>query len=98
MLKTRERIITLADLQTEPAVVLQNAQKQPLVVTEGGKPVVYMLSVEVFDELMERLLALEQEELRENILKGEEQFELGDFFSLQEALAEAEMAWQTQHE
>ncbi len=58
MLKTTERIIPLTDLQNDLAGVLRNAQKQPLVITTDGQPVVYMLSVTMFEELLADLADL----------------------------------------
>ena len=96
MLKTAERIITMSDLQQTPDMIVQNAQQQPLVIIAEGRPAAYMLSVEMFDTLMERLLELEREELVSNIAEGEKQFDNGDYLTLKEAVAEAEIGWQAQ--
>jgi prevent-host-death family protein len=98
MLKTRERIITISDLQQDPDTVLQNAQQQPLLVTAGGRPAAYVFGVEMFDALMERLLDLERNELVASIAEGERQFDSGRYLSLRDAAARAESRWQTEEE
>jgi len=48
MLKMRERIITAQDLAEGTPQAIANARKEPLVVTENGRPAIYMLSPSVF--------------------------------------------------
>ncbi len=95
MLKTTERIIPLTDLQNDLPSVLRNAQKQPLVITTDGRPVVYMLSVEMFDYLVS-LFEFEASDIASNIAIGEQQFQQGAFLTLQEAIGVAETRWQAQ--
>ncbi|MEZ4734368.1 MAG: hypothetical protein R3E79_45330 [Caldilineaceae bacterium] len=45
-------------------------------------------------KMMERLTALEEAELAENIAAGEQQFKNGEFVSLKEATALIEAKWQ----
>jgi len=92
-MKTTEWIIPATDLQADPGAVLQKAQQRPLIVTDEGRPKVYVLSVDAFDALMERLTALEEAELAVNIAAGEQQFEHGEFVSLKEATALIEAKW-----
>ncbi|MEW5987060.1 MAG: type II toxin-antitoxin system prevent-host-death family antitoxin [Chloroflexota bacterium] len=96
MLKTTERIITLADLQQDTDAALRNAQKQPLIITAGGRPAAYLLSVEMFDVLVEYLLETNQQDLARNVAEAEKQFDRGDYVNLADAIAIAEAAWQTQ--
>ena len=93
-MKTTDWIIPATDLQIDPAAVLQKAQQRPLIVTDEGRPKVYVLSVDAFDELMERLAQLEGSELATNIAVGEQQFHNGEFVSLKEATALLEAKWQ----
>lgn len=46
-----------------------------------------MLSVELFDAMVERLAELEKNEIAMNIAQAEEQFSSGQFVPLQEAMA-----------
>jgi len=65
-----------------------------LIVTDEGRPKVYVLSVDAFDALMERLTQLEETELAAHIATSEQQFEKGEFVSLQEATALIAAKWQ----
>lgn len=94
MLKTKERVITINDLQQDTEAVLRNAQLEPLLVTAEGRPSLYVFSVEMFDALIERLQQLEHNEFVANITEGENQFERGQFRTLQEAAERAEKKWQ----
>jgi prevent-host-death family protein len=94
MLKTKERIITAQDLAEATAQALANAQQEPLVVTENGRPAAYLISIDMFDALLARLETVEQSELLAGIAQGEEQFKKGAFKTLDEARAIAEAAWQ----
>lgn len=93
-MKTTEWIIPAIDLQTDLAAVLQKAQQRPLIVIDENRPKVYIVSVDAFDALMERLTALEEAELATNIAIGEEQFGRGEFVSLQAATTLLETKWQ----
>jgi len=93
-MKTTEWIITAADLQADPTVVLRHAKERPLIVTEAGRPSVYVLSVEIFDAMLERLTELENQELTTNITQAEAQFAAEQFVPLQEAVSVLEEKWQ----
>ncbi len=94
MLKTRERIITVAALAQKSHSTLANARKEPLIVLEDGLPVAYLISVELFDSLMAHISELENEELATNLSIAEKQFSQGAYKSLSEARAIVESAWQ----
>jgi prevent-host-death family protein len=96
MLKTKERIITTAELGRDPDQALQNAQRAPIVVTSEGKPTAYIVGAETFDALIERLAELEREELVIGVKKGEQDFAEGNFAPLDKAIARAEAQWQSQ--
>ena len=85
MLKTRERIITTDDLVQDIQTALANAQREPLVVTENGRPAAYLVSVELFDAMINQLELLEEAELITAIKKGEQQFTEGNYKTLTEA-------------
>jgi PHD/YefM family antitoxin component YafN of YafNO toxin-antitoxin module len=51
MLSAHERIIAAQDRAEEVHTALKNAQQEPLVVTEDGRPAAYLISVELFDHL-----------------------------------------------
>lgn len=72
-MKTTDWIIPATDLQADPVAVLQKAQERPVIVTDEGRPKVYVLSVEAFDALLERLTQLEEAELAANVTIGEQQ-------------------------
>lgn len=93
-MKTTEWIIPATDLQADPIAVLQKAQQRPLIVTDEGRPKVYVLGVDAFDALIERLTQLEEAELATNIAAGEQHFAHGEFISLKEATALIEAKWQ----
>ncbi len=95
MLKTTERIITTEMLGRETATAVQNAQQEPLVITEAGQPAAYFISVALYDSLMAHLQQLEQSELLAGIEIGEQQFSQGQFKTLEEAAQLAEARWQT---
>ena len=94
MLKTKERIITAQDLADGATQAIANAQQEPLVVTENGRPAAYLISVDMFDALLSHLETIEQSELLAGIAQGEKQFQQGAFKTLDEARAIAEAAWQ----
>ena len=96
MPKTKDWIVTDSDLQRDPNLILKHAQQRPLIVTAEGRPTAYVLSVEMFDALLERMLELERADLVHHLAKGEREFDSGDFVTLQEAVASAEAAWQLQ--
>ncbi len=93
-MKTTDWIVTTADLQADPAIILKHAKERPLIVTDAGRPSAYVLSVELFDAMVERLAELEENEISLNIAQAEEQFSSGQFVSLQEAMAVLEEKWQ----
>jgi prevent-host-death family protein len=95
-MKTTDWIVTASDLQANPGVVLKNAKQRPLIVTEGGRPSAYVVSVELFDRLLDYLLELERSQLVTNLAEGERQFAASQFVTLQEAVAAAEEKWQAQ--
>ena len=95
MLTTKERIITAEDLSDSTTQAIANAQREPLIVTENGRPAAYIISVDMFDALIAHLDTLEKSELLAGIARGESQFEQGAFKTLDEARAIAEAAWQT---
>jgi prevent-host-death family protein len=95
MLKTKDRIITTQDLAEGTTQAIANAQQEPLVVTENGRPAAYLISVDMFDALLAHLETIEQSELLAGIAQGEEQFKKGAFKTLDKARAIAEAAWQT---
>ncbi len=88
MLKTTERIVSVTDLQRNASAIVENAQQHPIVVTLRGRPVVYVIGVELFDEWMERLQHLEQRELDLAIALAEKQFATGETLTLEEVEAE----------
>jgi prevent-host-death family protein len=94
MLKTAEKIITVEDLAQEVHRALSNAQREPLIVTENGRPTAYLVSVELFDNLIAQLEELENSELVNGIAIGEEQFARGAYKTLEEARTIAEKVWQ----
>ncbi|MCI0397833.1 MAG: type II toxin-antitoxin system prevent-host-death family antitoxin [Chloroflexi bacterium] len=94
MLKTNERIITAEDLADQVHTAITNAQQEPLVVTEDGRPAAYLISVELFDTMLAQLETLEAAELVANLAAGEEQFARGAYKTLAEARTIAEAAWQ----
>lgn len=94
MLKTHERIITVEDLAAKAQKAVRNAQSEPLVVTENGRPTAYLISVDLFDLLVAQLEMIEDAELKAYIAAGEHQFAAGAYKTLAEATALAELAWQ----
>jgi len=96
MLKTSDWIVTDTDLQRDPNLILKHAQQRPLIVTAQGRPTAYMLGVEMFDAILERLHVLEHADLAHHLTEGEREFDSGNFVTLQEAIAAAEAGWQLQ--
>jgi len=88
MLKTTDRIITLTELQRNAGAVVDNAQVEPVAVTRRGRPVVYVVGVGLFDELLERLREREAAEIALAIRLSERQFAAGDVVSLDDLEAE----------
>ena len=82
MLKTKERIITAQDLAEATTQAIANAQQEPLVVTENGRPAAYLISVDMFDALLDHLETIEKSELLAGIAQGEEQFKRRGFQNL----------------
>lgn len=83
MLKTTERIVSLTDLQRSASTVIENSQEQPVVVTQRGRPVVYVVGVEMFDELLDRLQTLEERELKLSMAFAKKQFAEGETVTLE---------------
>ena len=93
MLKTREKIITVEDLAQETQQAVSNAQREPLIVTENGRPTAYLISIELFDNLLAQLEASENTNLTNYIEIAEEQFTGGAYKTIEEARAILEKAW-----
>lgn len=93
MLKTREKIITIEDLAQEVHQAVSNAQREPLIVTDNGRPKAYLISIELFDNLLAQLEANEHAEMIEGIKIAEEQFNRGEYKSLEEAQIILEKVW-----
>ena len=96
MLKTRERIITTQELAQVVARAISNAQREPVVVLERGRPAAYLISVELFDALVAQLEVLEEAELVTSIAVGEEQFAQGAYKTAAEARVIAAGVWHDQ--
>ena len=96
MLKTTDWIVTIEDVAQNITTVLKNAKKQPLIVTEDGRPSAYVLSVEIFDRMFGQLIQQEESQFSANVTEGERQFSKGEFVTLKAALAAAETKWQAQ--
>ena len=95
MPKITERIISEADLQKEITTALRNAQNEPLIITQDGRPTAYLVSVDLFDALLERLAQLDDMELRGAVGQAEAEFESGAFKTLEEAQQIVEALWQS---
>ena len=95
-MKTTDWIVPVSDLQENLATIIKNAKQRPLVVTDEGRPSLYVLSVDLFDTLVERLSEMERAELEKNLAEGESQFATGASVTLKEALAAAEAKWQVE--
>jgi prevent-host-death family protein len=93
MLKTHERIVATQDLAQQVETVLANAQQEPLIITEHGRPAAYLISIELFDRLMAELEAIDSSELATNITAADKQFNEGAFKTLEEAEAIVEAFW-----
>lgn len=91
---TSEWVITVTDLQTDLAAILQKAQEHPLLVLDGGEPQAYLVSIDTFDTWIAMLAQAEDAELVANIALGEEQFRRGEFMKLADAQALLEKRWQ----
>lgn len=89
MLKTDQRIITVEDLAEEAGQAIINAQSEPLVVTENGRPKVYLISVDLFDSLVAQLELVEEAELRAYVATGERQFAQGAYKTLEVCLGQS---------
>ncbi len=96
MLNTHDRIITVQDLVKKGSRAIANAKKEPLVVTENGRPAVYIISVDLFDALVNQLEMIENAELKAHIATGEKQFSQGAYKTLEEATALVEDSWKKQ--
>lgn len=95
MLKTKERIITIEELVGKPHQALTNAKQEPLVVIDNGRPTAYLISVELFDDLMSQLEIQELADVTAGIAQGEQQFAQGAYKTLNEARKIADLAWQS---
>ena len=95
MPKITERIISEADLQKEITTALRNAQNEPLIITQDGRPTAYLVSVDLFDALLERLAQLDDMELRGAVGQAEAEFESVAFNTLEEAQQIVEALWQS---
>lgn len=84
MLKTTERIVSLTDLQRNASTIIENSQMQPVIVTQRGRPVVYVVGVEMFDELLDRLQTLEEREFKLSMALADKQFADGETVTLEE--------------
>jgi prevent-host-death family protein len=73
--------------------VLANAQQEPLIITEHGRPAAYLISIELFDRLMAELEAIDTAELVGNIAIADEQLNKGAYKTLEEAEAILEAFW-----
>jgi prevent-host-death family protein len=71
---------------------VHNAQQEPLVVTENGRPSAYLISVELFDRLVAQLEVIEDAELQAYLAVGERQFTQGAYKTLTQAAELADLA------
>ena len=95
MLKTNERIIDGGALKESVDKVLENSQRQPIVILNNGKPKSIILGVEQFDSMLQEINQLERKLLELSIKIADAQFGKGRFKSLDEAKAILENEWKT---
>lgn len=76
----------MEDLAEEAGQAIINAQSEPLIVTENGRPKVYLISVDLFDSLVAQLELIEDAELRAYVAASERQFAQGAYKTLADYL------------
>lgn len=84
VLKTTERIVTVSDLQRNAGAVVLNARVQPVAVTRRGRPIAYLVGVDLFDEMASRLVADDEREMVLGVEVSEKQFAAGESVTLEE--------------
>ena len=70
---------------------IANAQQEPLVVTENGRPAAYLINIDMLDALLAHLETIEKSELLAGIALGEKQLKQGAFKTLEEARTIAQL-------
>jgi len=79
-------IIPVSDLRQDAAKILKQLKdsKEPLIITQRGRAVAVMLSVETFER------SEHDKELLRLLAKGEKEIGIGDGYDLEAVLAEAD--------
>ena len=81
-----EELRPLADLETQPSEVIRHVQNtgRPLVLTEGGRGVAVLLSIEAFEDLQ---VSTEQLELQHAVDEAEQEITRGEWVENEEIVA-----------
>lgn len=81
-----KNVISISEARSRIFEIADDAQKpgRYYTFTENGKPKVVLMSAEEFDSLMEDIEILNNPEIMANIKKSQEEFEAGEYVTLQE--------------
>ena len=82
----KEELRPLSDLETQPSAVIRHVQNtgRPLVLTEGGRGVAVLLSMEAFEDLQ---ISTERLELQKAIDEAEQEIARGEWVENEEMVA-----------
>lgn len=80
--------LTLAEAQEQLPNLPTRLNKEPVIITQDGKPAIIALGLEQFESLLETLEILSDRELMEQLRQGIQQADTGETISLEELKAE----------
>ncbi|MBC8262666.1 MAG: type II toxin-antitoxin system Phd/YefM family antitoxin [Anaerolineales bacterium] len=83
-------ILPISDLRARAREVITTAKMEPTVITQRGRPQVVMIAYESYNEMVARLEALES--ARDALIMERALATAGEFYSVEEALADYETA------
>ena len=83
-------ITPISDLRIKARELIATARKEPVVITQRGRPQVVMIAYESYNEMVARLEALE--DARDALIIDRALATAGEFYSIEEALADYEAA------
>lgn len=89
-----DNIITVTDLQRQASKFIDQAKKEPVVITQRGRPTALLVDAQMYRAMAERLCELEDQEMVRMIEAASKEFEAGRGIPHDEAVARLRAAWQ----
>lgn len=88
-----DNIVTVSDLQRRTSQFIKRARKEPIIITQRGRPTALLVNAERYMAMVERLRELEDRELSRMIEQAKAEFEAGEGVPHEEAVVQIRAAW-----